>query len=107
MKEGFDSPRDRHNMTNFYVYLIITVKNKKYYSYVGYTVNLKNRIKRHNESKGAKYTRGRKWKLAYFKKYHTKNIAMREEYKLKKNYKLRNKIKSDFIHNENINTITI
>ena len=94
-------------MTNFYVYLIITDKNKKYYSYVGYTTNLKSRLKKHNESKGAKYTRGRKWKLAYFKKYNTKNIAMKEEYKLKKNYKLRNKIKLNFIHNENINITTL
>ena len=94
-------------MTNFYVYLIISAKNKKYYSYVGYTTNLKIRLKKHNESKGAKYTRGRKWKLAYFKKYNTKNIAMKEEYKLKKNYKLRNKIKLNFIHNENINITTL
>ena len=28
--------------------------------------------------------------------YDTKSKAMREEYKLKKNYKLRNKIKSQF-----------
>ena len=47
----------------------------------------------YNSTKGAKYTRGKKWKLVYFKEYDKKNIAMKEEYKLKKNYILRNKIK--------------
>ena len=77
----------------YYVYLIITKNKKRTISYVGYTNNLKNRIDLHNSSKGAKFTRGRKWKLIYYKKFNKKNIAMKEEYKLKKNYKLRKKIK--------------
>ena len=76
-------------------------KNKTI-SYVGYTNNLKNRLNLHNTSKGAKFTRGRKWKLIYYKKYKNKNEAMKNEYKLKKNYILRNKIK-----NENFNLTTI
>ena len=36
--------------------------------------------------------------LAYRKSYKNKSIAMSEEYKLKKNIKLRNKIKKDFIN---------
>ena len=66
---------------------------KKTISYVGYSNNLKKRLKLHNASKGAKFTRGRKWKLAYYKKYDNKILAMKEEYKLKKNYKLRSRIK--------------
>ena len=54
---------------------------------------IKKRINLHNKSKGAKFTRGKKWKLSYYKKYDNKILAMKEEYKLKKNYKLRNKIK--------------
>ena len=77
----------------YYVYLIISKNKKRTISYVGYTNNLKRRIKLHNEAKGAKFTRGRKWSLLYSKKYANKNIAMSEEYKLKKNYKLRKKIK--------------
>ena len=38
----------------------------------------------HNSSKGAKYTRGRKWLMIYFKKYKKKSEALIEEYKLKK-----------------------
>ena len=77
----------------YYVYLIITKNKKRTISYVGYTNNLKKRIDLHNSSKGAKFTKGRKWKLIYYKKFKKKSIAMKEEYKLKKNYKLRKKIK--------------
>ena len=82
---------------SFYVYLIITKVKNKTISYVGYTNNLKNRIILHNKGKGAKFTKGKKWKLIYFKKYISKRIAMREEYILKKNYKLRNQIKKNFL----------
>ena len=84
-------------MSLFSVYLIISIKNNKIYSYVGYTNNLKARLYKHNNSKGAKYTKGKLWKLAYFKNYNSKSRAMSEEYKLKKDYKLRNKIKLDFL----------
>ena len=80
---------------NFYVYMLKS-SDIKPITYVGYTNNIKNRIKLHNNGKGAKFTKGRKWSLAYIKKFTSKKKAMREEYKLKKNYKLRNKIKSKF-----------
>jgi len=82
----------------FYVYLIISKNLKKYTSYVGYTKNVKKRVYLHNKSKGAKFTRGQFWILAYSKSFKNKSIAMKEEYKLKKNIKLRNKIKKDFIN---------
>ncbi len=81
----------------YFVYLIISINDRNCISYVGYTSNLTKRINEHNSSKGAKFTRGRKWKLAYSKIYKSKSIAMSEEYKLKKNIKLRNKIKLKFI----------
>ena len=81
---------------NYFVYLIVNSNKQKITSYVGYTNNLNERLKKHNSSKGAKFTRGRKWILAYSKKYISKSKALKEEYKLKKNYYLRNKIKSSF-----------
>ena len=81
---------------NYYVYLIITKINNKSISYVGYTNNLKKRLKLHNSSKGAKFTRGKIWKMIYLKSYKSKKKAMIEEYKLKKNYKLRKKIKEGY-----------
>ncbi len=82
----------------FCVYLIITKKSGKSRSYVGYTKNIDNRLSLHNNSKGAKFTKGNKWKVIYLKKYQSKSIAMREEYKLKKNYKLRNIIKTNYLN---------
>ena len=105
MKEGFDSPRDRQLM-RYFVYLIITSNKHNLISYVGYTNNIKKRLKDHNSSNGAKFTKGRKWKLAYIKGYYTKSKAMSEEYNLKKNTKLRNLIKKKF-RNENINLATL
>ena len=78
-----------------FVYLLVSKNKNRTISYVGYTNNINKRLKLHNSSKGAKFTRGRKWKLAYYKKYDNKILAMKEEYKLKKNYKLRNKIKRE------------
>ena len=77
----------------FYIYMILTKINGRYISYVGYTKNLKKRLSLHNSSKGAKFTKGKKWKLVYYKSYDNKILAMKEEYKLKKNYKLRSTIK--------------
>ena len=76
-------------------------------TYVGYTNNLKKRLSLHNSSKGAKFTRGRQWKLIYFKKFKSKNVALKEEFKLKKNYNFRKRIKENFIKNENIHSITL
>ena len=65
---------------------------KRRRTYVGYTSNLKERLVKHNNSKGAKYTKGNKWIIIYKKKFHYKAKAMSFEYKLKKNLMLRNKI---------------
>ena len=77
----------------YFVYLLVSKNKNRTISYVGYTNNINKRLILHNNSKGAKFTRGRKWKLVYYKKYDNKILAMKEEYKLKKNYKLRSKIK--------------
>ena len=81
----------------YFVYMLLTKHRGKFISYVGYTNNLKNRLSLHNSSKGAKFTKGKKWEIIYSKKYPNKSEAMKDEYKLKNDYKLRNKIKSKFI----------
>tara|TARA_B110000014_G_C19914895_1_gene473395 strand:+ start:42 stop:311 length:270 start_codon:yes stop_codon:yes gene_type:complete len=85
----------------YYVYLIISYHKKKLVTYVGYTNNIKNRLKLHNTSKGAKFTKGKKWEVLYKKAYKTKSIAMKSEYLLKKNKKKRDKLKNDFIIKKN------
>ncbi len=86
---------------SYFVYLIISKKKNRFVSYVGYSNNLNKRIKLHNIGKGAKFTRGREWKLIYKKKYNLKSIAMKEEYKLKKDYKLRKIIKYKYFKKTN------
>ena len=81
----------------YYVYLLISKTNKKIISYVGFTTDIKKRIKLHNIGKGAKFTRGRKWILAYKKCYKSKSLALKNEYLLKKDYKKRFEIKKKFI----------
>jgi putative endonuclease len=61
-------------------------------SYVGYTNNIEERLKKHNTNKGAKSTKGYKWLLIYSKKFKSKSEAMSFEYKLKNNKLLRKKI---------------
>ena len=78
--------------------MILTKINGKYVSYVGYTKDLKKRLTLHNTSKGAKFTKGKKWKIIYSKKFKTKSIAMKEEHLLKKDFKKRKIIKSKFIN---------
>ena len=90
------------------VYLLITKKNNKLTSYVGYTIDLNKRLKLHNNGKGAKFTKGFNWAVIYQKRYNTKSKALIEEYKLKNDKKKRNLIKLNFLKkNENINFITL
>ena len=66
-------------------------------SYVGYTNNIEERLKKHNANKGAKSTKGYKWLLIYNKKFKSKNDAMSYEYKLKKDKNKRKKILDNFL----------
>ena len=68
---------------------------KESVTYVGYTNDLNKRIDLHNNNKGAKFTRGRKWKLIYKEKFNSKKEAISREYYIKKNRTLRNKIKEN------------
>ncbi len=81
---------------SYYVYMLKSIE-KKPVTYVGYSINLKKRIELHNKGKGAKFTRGRKWKLIYIEKCNSKNQAISREYYIKKNKKIRNQIKKKFL----------
>ena len=86
----------------FCVYMILSKKGDRFFSYVGYTSNIDKRLLLHNNSKGAKYTKGKKWEVIYTKYYSSKSIALKEEYKLKKDYKLRKKLKNIYLDNVKI-----
>ena len=51
--------------------------------YSGYTVNIKEREQRHNEGRGARYTKARRpVKIVYSEEYQTKSEAMKREYEV-------------------------
>ena len=80
---------------SYYVYMLRS-KDSKSVTYVGYTKDLKNRISLHNKGKGAKFTRGRQWKLIYKESFQSKNKAISREYYIKNNRSERNKIKNEY-----------
>ena len=81
---------------SYFVYLIGNYKKSRLITYVGYTNNLKKRLNLHNTGRGAKFTKGRTWKLLYYEKHFTKRGAILRENHIKKNRKLRNSIKEKY-----------
>ena len=81
---------------SYYVYMLKS-KGIKPVTYVGYTKDIKERLILHNSGKGAKFTRGRKWRLIYKEVFKSKSKAISREYYIKKNRTLRNKIKNKYI----------
>ena len=81
----------------YYVYILISLDNKKNPTYVGYSKNVDKRLILHNTSKGAKFTRGRTWEIIYKKCYKSRALAMKNEYMLKKDIKKRKQIKDKYL----------
>ena len=91
----------------YHVYVIVSEKRSKLTSYVGYTKNIRKRLILHNKGKGAKFTRGRNWKIIYKEKYNTKNEALSREYYIKKNRKFRNQLKKNYYEKKNSYSFTV
>ena len=72
-----------------YVYILKTLDGYLNKTYVGYSIDVDSRLKKHNASKGAKATRGYKWKIIYKKRFNSKYEALSFEYLLKKDRKKR------------------
>ena len=65
----------------YYVYIIQTETNGSYY--VGYTRNISERLKRHNEGRST-YTKSKEnWKLVYVEEYKTSAEARAREREIK------------------------
>ena len=91
-----DQNLDNSVLMAFYVYMIKTISSSVKKSYVGFSNNVNKRLKKHNSNKGAKSTKGHKWKLIYQKKFASKSKAMSFEYKLKNDKKKRLSILKKF-----------
>ena len=83
-----------------FVYIIGSFKVKKLTTYVGWTNNIDERLKRHNSSKGAKSTKGRQWELIYYEEYNSKSEALKREYELKNDRKFRGYIKDEYLNTQ-------
>ena len=65
-----------------HIFYVLECKDGSYYA--GYTNDLVKRMKKHNEGKGAKYTRARKpVRCIYYELFESKEEAMRAEYAFK------------------------
>ena len=81
---------------SYYVYML-KCKGPKSVTYIGYTNNINKRLALHNSGKGAKFTRGRTWKLIYKEFFKSQSKAIYREYYIKKNRSVRNRIKNRYI----------
>ena len=81
--------------------MIKNIDRFKTKTYVGFTINLPERLNKHNSNKGAKSTKGYKWIVIYKKRFINKNEALSYEYSLKKNRKLRKFLLDDYNKSKN------
>lgn len=67
----------------YYVYVLQSYSNKSLY--VGYTADLKTRMKEHNEGKSIYTKLYKPWELVYYEAYKNKLDATKREWLLKHN----------------------
>lgn len=58
-------------------------------TYVGWTTDVERRLHQHNSGTGARFTRGRQWRLLYHEEWPDQTAAMRREVELKRDRALR------------------
>ena len=78
----------------FYVYIIGSSQPRKR-TYVGWTTDVNKRLRAHNTSKGAKFTRGSQWILLHKEELKTKSDAMKREVQLKKDKSFRSQLRQN------------
>ena len=69
-------------MDQYYTYLLRCADGT---FYCGWTNHLKERVRIHNEGRGAKYTKGRRpVELVYYEEFATRQEAMKREWAIKR-----------------------
>ena len=76
-------------MSAGYVYVLGSVREDDRRTYVGWCVDLEQRLSAHNTGRGARSTRGRAWVLLYAERFATRREAMSREVSLKRDRKFR------------------
>jgi putative endonuclease len=72
-----------------YVYILGSIRGGDRRTYVGWCVDLDQRLTAHNAGRGARSTRGRVWVLLYAERYATRREAMSREVFLKRDRSFR------------------
>ena len=81
--------------------MLKNIDRKSAKTYVGFTNNVNDRLKKHNTNKGAKSTKGYKWVVIYKKRFINKKDALSYEYSLKNDKKKRKTLLDDFNKSKN------
>ena len=71
------------------MYVVGTLTPRGPLTYVGWTVDLEKRLAAHNGKGGAKFTKGRNWRLLYAEAFRDRRTAMSREWHLKRDRMLR------------------
>ena len=75
-----------------FTYILGSSGKGGYRTYVGWTTDLERRLARHNAGTGARSTRGRTWVLLYTERHADRRAAMRREWHLKRDRRLRRQL---------------
>ncbi len=81
--------------------MLKNIDRKSSKTYVGFTNNVNDRLKKHNTNKGAKSTKGYKWVVIYKKRFINKKDALSYEYSLKNDKKKRKTLLNEFNKSKN------
>ena len=65
----------------YFVYVLQGSSKPEFY--IGFTKDLKNRLREHNSGENISTKKGNPWKLIYFEAFQTENLARARELKLK------------------------
>ncbi len=79
--ESENKSKDKPLKMNYYLYVLQSLKRKRFY--IGVTKNIKERLKKHNNSSTRSTRPYRPWKLIYWEKFNDKQEAYKREFFLK------------------------
>jgi putative endonuclease len=77
-----------------FVYVLGCKTSDRSLTYVGWTLDVAQRLAKHNSGAGARSTRGRVWALLHTEEFSTRQEAMSREWHLKRDRKFRKALAS-------------
>ncbi len=76
-----------------FVYVLAMIGGRR--TYVGWTTDVERRLAAHNSGRGARATRGRRWRLIHVETFPTRRLAMAREVELKRDRRLRRELTAE------------